>query len=157
MLLTKDRIGGLIFLVLALAYGYQATLIPLLPGDEYEPMNAATLPTVLAWVCGGLSFLQIVLGSGSADNKVNLVGLDFALVTKLLLLTLAFGFSLYWVGFAVSTALFLMVGYWFLGERRIKTILLASVPVAAAFWVLLVYALDVYLAPGQLFVMLGGA
>ena len=44
MRLTKERFGGLLFLLLSLAYGYHATQIPGYPGDEYEPFTASTLP-----------------------------------------------------------------------------------------------------------------
>ncbi|MFT6142099.1 MAG: putative tricarboxylic transport membrane protein, partial [Psychromonas sp.] len=32
-LLCRDRVGGLIFLIFCLTYGYQTSLIPSYPGD----------------------------------------------------------------------------------------------------------------------------
>ena len=69
----------------------------------------------------------------------------------LLLLVVLFGMALDWLGFVVSSTLFLMGGYWLLGERRIKTLLLASIPFVLVFWFVLVKLLDIYLAPGRLF------
>ena len=44
MSLTKDRFGGLLFLLLSITYGYYAADIPLLPGDKFEPFHAQTMP-----------------------------------------------------------------------------------------------------------------
>ena len=60
MTLTKDHIGGLIFLCFSVAYGYYANQIPLFPGDEYEPFHAKSMPTMLAGLGIALSLLQLV-------------------------------------------------------------------------------------------------
>jgi putative tricarboxylic transport membrane protein len=48
------------------------------------------------------------------------------------------------------------MGYWLLGERRLRTLLLASVPFAVGFWLLLAKVLDIYLAPGKLWQLVLG-
>jgi putative tricarboxylic transport membrane protein len=78
------------------------------------------------------------------------------LVTQLLVLVVAFALALDWVGFFIATIFFLIGGYWLLGERRIKTLLVASVPFAGGIWFVLTQLLDIYLAPGQLFTHLFG-
>ena len=64
MHLTKERLGGLLFLLLSLAYGYHATQIPGYPGDEYEPFTASTLPYALAGAGALLSLLLICFLGG---------------------------------------------------------------------------------------------
>ncbi|WP_428622087.1 tripartite tricarboxylate transporter TctB family protein [Sedimenticola sp.] len=151
MTISKDHIGGLTFLLLSVTYGYYAGQISLLPGDEFEPFHAQTVPDALAVLGIGLSLLLLMTAHRSSASRISLVGYNFALVAKLLLLVVAFALALEWVGFLLSTIFFLIGGYWLLGERKPKTLLLASVPFAAGFWFVLTQLLDIYLAPGQLF------
>ncbi|WP_311567155.1 tripartite tricarboxylate transporter TctB family protein [Photobacterium arenosum] len=116
-----------------------------------------SLPLTLAGLGIVLALCQLVTASRSQDDKLDLRGLDFVLITKLLLLMLIFAASLEWIGFMLSTVIFLMGGYWLLGERRPKVLLVASVPFAVCFWFLLTQLLDIYLAPGRLITsILGG-
>ncbi|WP_434363005.1 tripartite tricarboxylate transporter TctB family protein [Parasalinivibrio latis] len=157
MTLTKDHIGGLVFLCLSIAYGYYAKQIPMLPGDEFEPFHAQTLPTFLSYAGAIISVLMIVTGSRSRKDAISLTGYNFMLVAKLLVLILVFAFALKWVGFVLSTIVFLMGGYWLLGVRDAKTLIVASVPFAVGIWFILAQLLDIYLAPGRLFeTLLGG-
>ncbi|MCL6414413.1 tripartite tricarboxylate transporter TctB family protein [Aestuariirhabdus sp. Z084] len=156
MMMTKDRIGGLLFLCLSASYGYYAGQIPMLPGDEYEPFTARSLPTALAGLGGILSILLLLTSRASEEQRVKLSGLDFWLVAKLLVLVSLFAIALSWIGFLLSTMFFLMGGYYLLGERRIKILLLASVPFAVGIWFVLARLLGIYLAPGQLYITLFG-
>ncbi|WP_136679924.1 tripartite tricarboxylate transporter TctB family protein [Neptunomonas sp. XY-337] len=156
MTMTKDHIGGLIFLLLSIAYGYYARQIPLLPGDEFEPFHAQSLPNALAIIGAALALVLLITASKQPDDRLQLSGYHFLLVAKLLLLTVAFALALNWIGFLLATLLFLIGGYWLLGERRIKVLLIASVPFAVAIWFILTQLLDIYLAPGRLFAGLGG-
>ncbi|WP_210394834.1 tripartite tricarboxylate transporter TctB family protein [Motiliproteus sediminis] len=151
MTLTKDHIGGLVFLCLSVAYGYYAGQIPLLPGDEFEPFHARTVPNTLALLGGALSLALLVTASRAREDRLSLRGYDFGLVGWLLALTVLFALALTWLGFLLSTILFLLGGYWLLGVRRVKTLLLASVPFAVGLWLILSQLLEIYLAPGRLF------
>ncbi len=157
MIKNKDHIGGMIFIVLSVAYGYYAYNIRMFPGDQFEPFNAQTLPVALAWAGAIIGVLMVATANRSEGNKLSLAGLDVALVAKLMVLVFLFAQALEWVGFLLSTILFLIIGYWLLGERRIKMLLLASVPFAVCFWFLLAKLLEIYLAPGKLWTMIGGA
>lgn len=160
MTLNKDHIGGLVFLCLAVFYGYHAHQIPLLPGDEFESFHAQTLPNALAWMAGILSIALIVAASikqQEDDTPLSLVGYQFKLVASLLVLVILFGIALPWLGFAISTILFLMGGYGLLGVNSVKTLILASVPFALGLWFILSQLLDIYLAPGRLFTMILGS
>ncbi|WP_207061114.1 tripartite tricarboxylate transporter TctB family protein [Motiliproteus sp. SC1-56] len=156
MTFTKDHIGGLVFLCLSAAYGYYAGQIPLLPGDEYAPFHARSLPNALAFMGGALSIALLVSGRRDRAHRLQLGGYDFFLVGALLALVALFGIALTWLGFLVSTVLFLIGGYWLLGERRIRVLLLASVPFGVGIWFVLSQLLDIYLAPGRLFSYLFG-
>ncbi|MEH6823415.1 MAG: tripartite tricarboxylate transporter TctB family protein [Motiliproteus sp.] len=156
MIITKDHIGGLVFLCLSVAYGYYSGQIPMLPGDEFEPFNAQTVPSALAVLGGVLSIALLLTSRQDPKQRLRLGGYDFALVGLLLVLVVLFAVALEWLGFLVSTILFLIGGYWLLGERRIKTLLIASVPFAVFIWFSLSQLLDIYLAPGRLITMLFG-
>ena len=107
MPLTKERFGGLLFLLLSLAYGYHATQIPGYPGDEYEPFTASTLPYALAGAGVLLSLLLICSPGGEPLGKES--G-NWRLVFALLGLMLVYGLALGWLGFLVATILFLIGG-----------------------------------------------
>jgi putative tricarboxylic transport membrane protein len=150
MTLSKDQIGALFFLVLSIAYGYYATDIKLYPGDELDPMTARTLPFVLSLLGTVFSFILLVTGKAKT-NVILSRDLDWKPVAILILLTILYGLALDWFGFFISTAVFLIAGFRTLGEKRIKILLLVSLPFVFIFWFGLTQLLDIYLAPGRLF------
>lgn len=157
MSLSKTRVGGLAFLLLSLAYGYSATSIPLFPGEETEPFSARTLPYFLAALGCGLSLFLLLFGrDGDRADENAIAGMDWPLAASLLVLMVAYGLALEWLGFLVATTLFLIIGFRLLGERRPKILLAVSVPFTVGFWLLLTQALDIYLAPGQILNSFGG-
>jgi putative tricarboxylic transport membrane protein len=150
MQLSKERIGALFFLVLSMAYGYYGSEIRLYPGDELEPMNAQTLPYVLSIMGIGLSVFLLLAGKDTRPQRVK-QSKEWLPVVLLLVLTLIYGLTLDWLGFLISTTLFLIGGFWVLGERRWSVLLKVAVPFVLLFWGLLTQVLDIYLAPGRLF------
>jgi putative tricarboxylic transport membrane protein len=66
-----------------------------------------------------------------------------------------YGLSLDWIGFLLATILFLMGGFYILGERRWKILLSVSIGFVVVFWYSLTQLLEIYLAPGRLFAGLG--
>ena len=150
MILSKERIGALFFLVVSITYGYLATEIKLYPGDELDPMTAQTLPFVLSGMGIVLSLVLLISG----DHKAIQAGgarLNWKPVIALMLLTLFYGLSLDWLGFLIATTVFLIAGFRILGEKRIKVLLLVAVPFVFVFWFGLTQMLDIYLAPGRIF------
>ena len=101
--------------------------------------------------------LLLLFGSDedSVEENAN-ADLDWRLAAGLLVLMIAYGLALEWLGFLVATTLFLIVGFWMLGERRPGILLAVSVPFTVGFWLLLTKALDIYLAPGQILDSFGG-
>ncbi|MEM7210247.1 MAG: tripartite tricarboxylate transporter TctB family protein [Pseudomonadota bacterium] len=151
MQMSKERVGALIFLLLSVIYGYYGGQIVLHPGDELEPMTARTLPYVLSGLGIFLSIILFAKSGQSARVILSAEKYDWLPVVLLILLTLLYGLTLDWLGFLVSTTLFLMCGFWILGERRVRVLLQIAVPFVVIFWFGLTQLLDIYLAPGRLF------
>lgn len=149
MTFSKEQIGAIFFLLLSIAYGFYASEIRLYPGDELDPMTARTLPYVLSFL--GIAFSLGLLISGRHKSPVVAVNLDWKPVMILIGLTILYGLALDWIGFFISTSLFLIAGFRTLGEKRIKILLLVSLPFVFVFWFGLTQLLDIYLAPGRLF------
>ena len=150
MSLTKDRFGGLLFLLLSITYGYYAADIPLLPGDKFEPFHAQTMPYWLSGLGVIFSILLIVLKPAPPLESESISNSNLVLMLGLMAFTFAFSVALPWLGFPITTSVFLASSYWLLGERRPKMLVFASVPFALAFWLLLTQVLDVYIAPARL-------
>ena len=71
--------------------------------------------------------------------------LEFKKTILLVLAVIFYGVTILKVGFFLSTSLFLVFSYYFLGERRWKLILIFSFPFVAIFMYLLHGVLQVYL------------
>ncbi|RJX72867.1 tripartite tricarboxylate transporter TctB family protein [Vibrio sinensis] len=151
-LLCRDRVGALIFLLVCLCYGYQTTLIPLFPGDEYEPFTARTLPILLTFAGVALSLMLLVTGQPDSE-QASVKGLNWKLLIGFLILMALYGVGLTYLGFVIATSLFLLAGFYILGERRKKVLFGASFPFVGAFYLLLTQGLDVYLEPGIIFTL----
>lgn len=150
MSLTKDRFGGLLFLLLSITYGYYAADIPLLPGDKFEPFHAQTMPYWLSGLGVIFSILLIVLKPAPIMESESISNSNLVLMLGLMAFTFVFSVALPWLGFPITTSIFLASSYWLLGERRPKMLVFASVPFALVFWLLLTQVLDVYIAPARL-------
>ena len=144
MLLTKNRIGGVLLLAFCGAYAWLIQDIRLLPFQRAASFNARTMPEVLAMLGIGLS-LWCILVPGTGERP-QLRGLDWPRGLAFLGLMSAYGLLLRPLGFLLSTSLFLIAGYLLLGERRPFWLLIASVPLVVAFWALMDRGLGVYVA-----------
>ena len=67
------------------------------------------------------------------DHKV----LDYKSVVYLVLISLVYGFVILKIGYFLSTSLFLIASYYFLGERRWVWMFVLSFPFVALFMFLL--------------------
>ena len=75
------------------------------------------------------------------DHKV----LDYKSVVYLVLISLIYGFVILKIGYFLSTSLFLIASYYFLGERRWVWMFVLSFPFVALFMFLLQGILNIYL------------
>ncbi|WP_375754116.1 tripartite tricarboxylate transporter TctB family protein [Vibrio sp. HN007] len=142
----------MIFLIVSLCYGYQTSLIPMFPGDEYEPFTARTLPTLLTAIGVVLSLILLVTAKPDTDSGA-ILSFNWKLLLAFIALMALYGLGLTYLGFVLATSLFLMAGFYLLGERRKSVLFGVSFPFVVAFYLLLTQVLDIYLEPGYLFLL----
>ena len=144
MKISSVKIISLLFFVLSAFYLYTAYQIQVFSFDENAPFNAKTFPIYLGYVGMFLAGLKILLPEKlkeEVDHKV----LDYKKVIFLVVIMIFYGLTILRVGFFLSTSVFLLLCYYFLGERRWILMFLLSFPFVAAFMYFLHGILDIYL------------
>ncbi len=144
MKISSVKIISLLFFILSAFYLYTAYQIQVFAFDENAPFNAKTFPIYLGYTGMFLSALRMILPEKvveEVDHKV----LDYKKVIFLVIIMIFYGLTILRVGFFLSTSIFLLFAYYFLGERRWKWMLLFSFPFVALFMFLLHGILDIYL------------
>ena len=157
--MAREKVGALVILLFSVAYGLLATSIPLSFLSQQEVFTARTMPYGLAVIGVILSFFILVLPTIDPEGKKSLSettkGMDWSTAILLVVLMLVFGLVMKWLGFILSSILFLLAGFWILGERRIKLMLFSALLLVVILWFIMSLLLGVYLAPGEIFYMLG--
>lgn len=158
MKLCLNKIGALLFFIFSVCYGYYALQIPLYPGEEYDVVTSQTMPKIYAIAGMIISVLAVIMSavqdllqqneSEKKERQFNKKG--WAQVASLILLMCYYAATLEFLGFILSTISFLIMGYLILGERRIKILFLASVPVVIVFWAIMTQLLGIFLATGDI-------
>ncbi len=144
MRISSIKIISLLFFILSAFYLYTAYQIQVFAFDENAPFNAKTFPIYLGYTGMFLSALRMILPE-KAPEEVDHNVLDYKKVIFLVIIMIFYGLTILRVGFFLSTSIFLIFAYYFLGERRWKWMLLFSFPFVALFMFLLHGILDVYL------------
>ena len=144
MKINSVKIISLLFFVLSAFYLYTAHQIQVFSFDENAPFNAKTFPIYLGYAGMFFSSLKLVLPD-QKPVEVEAKYLEFKKTILLVLAVIFYGVTILKVGFFLSTSLFLVFSYYFLGERRWKLILIFSFPFVAIFMYLLHGVLQVYL------------
>ena len=144
MKINSVKIISLLFFVLSTFYLYTAHQIQVFSFDENAPFNAKTFPIYLGYAGMFFSGLKLVLPD-QKPVEVDAKYLEFKKTILLVLAVIFYGITILKVGFFLSTSLFLVFSYYFLGERRWKLILIFSFPFVAIFMYLLHGVLQVYL------------
>ena len=144
MKINSVKIISLLFFVLSAFYLYTAHQIQVFSFDEHAPFNAKTFPIYLGYAGMFFSGLKLVLPD-QKPVEVDAKYLEFKKTIFLVLAVIFYGVTILKVGFFLSTSLFLVFSYYFLGERRWKLILIFSFPFVAIFMYLLHGVLQVYL------------
>ncbi len=142
MRINLSRISALIFLLLFSIYSYLAGEIRVFSFDVDAPFNAKTFPKLISYIGILFSFLALVF-SKNKDEPVS--QFEWLKVFILFVLVFTYGLIIKTVGFFLSTNLFLIIAYYYLGVRSIKLILFCSVPVVAGLQFMLHDLLDVYI------------
>lgn len=146
--MTSSRVGGVLFLLFCVGYGWSALDIPLDFWSEQETFTARSLPLLLA-VAGGIVSLLLIASPSAQTDWGALARLNWTPGVLLLVLMAAYSFAFEFLGFVISTVLFLMLGFGALGERNVVRMLVVAVPVAGGFWLLL-HQLGIELGTGML-------
>jgi putative tricarboxylic transport membrane protein len=157
--MAREKVGALVILLFSMAYGLMATKIPLSFLSQQEIFTARTMPYGLAIAGIILSFAIIVLPTVDPEGKKSLGeetrGMDWATAILLVVLMLLFGLVMKWLGFVLSSIIFLLSGFWIMGERRTLFMILSAVPLVIVLWCIMSLLLGVYIAPGEVFYQLG--
>ena len=144
MNINTTKIISLLFFIFSAFYLYTAYQIQVFSFDENSPFNARTFPIYLGYAGLFFSALKIILPDYT-NIKVDYKNLEFKKTTILVLIAIIYGATILKVGYFLTTSLFLMASYYFLGERRWLLMFSLSFPFVAAFMYLLHSVLDVYL------------
>jgi len=140
--INYTRISALIFLLLFLVYSYLAGEIRVFSFDEDADFNARTFPQFISYLGIVVSFLTLVL---SKNEDESFGQYEWLKVFVLFVLVFTYGIIIKSVGFFLSTNLFLLISYYYLGVRSYKVLLLSSFPVVAGLQFMLHGLLDVYI------------
>ncbi len=142
MSINYTRISALIFLLLFLVYSYLAGEIRVFSFDENADFNARTFPKFISYLGIVVSFLTLVL---SKNEDESFGQYEWLKVFGLFVLVFTYGIIIKSVGFFLSTNLFLLISYYYLGVRSYKVLLFSSFPVVAGLQFMLHELLDVYI------------
>ena len=142
MSISYTRISALIFLLVFIIYSYLAGEIKVFVFDEDADFNARTFPKLISYLGIFFSFLTLVL-SKSEDEPLGQY--EWFKVFILFILVFTYGIIIKSIGFFLSTNLFLLISYYYLGVRNFKVLLLCSIPVVSALQFMLHGLLNVYI------------
>lgn len=156
---NPEKVGALFFLAVSIAYGLYAFKIPLTLLAQQETFNARTMPFALS-VLGTLLSLMIIILPASEELKEETIktlfsGMDWRRAWLFIAMMVVYAFAMTWLGFIIASILYLTSGFYILGERRIKVLLLASIPLVVGIWLLMSKILGMYIAPGEIFYIMG--
>lgn len=144
MRISATKFISLLFFIFSAFYLYTAHQIVVFTFDENAPFNARTFPIYLGWAGIFLSSLRIILPE-KITSEVNHKHLDYKSIILLILVSVIYGAVILKIGYFLSTSLFLIASYYFLGERRWIWMFLLSFPFVALFMFLLHGLLNIYL------------
>ena len=142
MSISYTRISALIFLLFFIIYSYLAGEIKVFVFDEDADFNARTFPKLISYLGITVSFLTLVL---SKNEDEPLGQYEWLKVFILFVLVFTYGIIIKSIGFFLSTNLFLLLSYYYLGVRNYKVLLLCSLPVVAVLQFMLHSLLNVYI------------
>jgi len=142
--ISTVKIISLLFFIFSAFYLYTAYQIRVFSFDENAAFNAKTFPIYLGYFGMFIAALKIVLPE-KASEEVDQKFLNYKKTLVLVLIMVIYGLTIRPVGFFLSTSLFLLSSYYFLGERRWLRMFMLSFPFVAIFMFLIHGLLDFYL------------
>ena len=154
--MALDKWIAVVFLVIALVYGYASYTYPLLPFE----LNMVFLPNTMPMVLSGLGMLFsliIVLTprkTADADGEAlgefdvsRLRGYKTGQALGMIAAMVVYALALRPFGFIAATTLFLFGTEWILGERKLHTMILSALVGSVCIWYLVQEALGIFLRP----------
>ena len=147
---SKDRFGGLLILLFAIAYLRLALDLPVDPSSVGSGFTSRTLPIGLSITAIALSLVQILT---AADSRISdsVAGYRWRPAALLVLAMTLYSLTFEPLGFIVSSLLFLLAGFFILGERSgLRSVAIAAGTVATL-WLLLTKGFGLYLDSGTLY------
>ena len=157
--MKAEKAGAVILLAFSVAYGIAATQIPLTFIAMKESFNARTMPYALSVIGILLSIAILILPASAGEGKERFTevfkNLDWNRVGLLIAMMIFYGVTLRFLGFVISSTIFLLSGFYILGERRKWLLFVGSVPLVLFIWVLMSKILGMYIAPGEIFYLMG--
>ena len=144
MRISTVKIISLLFFIFSAFYLYTAYQIRVFSFDEIAAFNAKTFPIYLGYFGMFIAGLKIALPEKTSE-EVNQQFLNYKKTLVLILIMVIYGLTIRSVGFFLSTSLFLISSYYFLGERRWLRMFMLSFPFVAIFMFLIHGLLDIYL------------
>ena len=144
MKISTVKIISLLFFIFSAFYLYTAYQIRVFSFDENAAFNAKTFPIYLGYFGMFIAALKIVLPEKDSE-EVDQKFLNYKKTLVLVLIMVIYGLTIRPVGFFLSTSLFLLSSYYFLGERRWLRMFMLSFPFVAIFMFLVHGLLDIYL------------
>ena len=144
MKISTVKIISLLFFIFSAFYLYTAYQIRVFSFDENAVFNAKTFPIYLGYFGMFIAGLKIALPEKTSE-EVDRQFLNYKKTLVLILIMVIYGLTIRSVGFFLSTSLFLISSYYFLGERRWLRMFMLSFPFVAIFMFLIHGLLDIYL------------
>jgi len=142
--ISTVKIISLLFFIFSAFYLYTAYQIRVFSFDENAAFNAKTFPIYLGYFGMFIAGLKIALPEKTSE-EVDQQFLNYKKTLVLVLIMVIYGLTIRSVGFFLSTSLFLISSYYFLGERRWLRMFMLSFPFVAIFMFLIHGLLDIYL------------
>lgn len=154
--MALDKWIALIFLLIALIYGYTSYTYELLPFERNMSFLPNTLPMVLSGLGIFLSMIILLSPTQAADVDGDVLGdIDMKKLREykigqalgLIAAMIVFAMALRPVGFIPATIIFLVGTGWILGERKLHVMIISAAIGTISIWYLVQEALGIFLKP----------
>lgn len=112
--------------------------------------TAGTWPCILSWILIGLAALLAITNSFGKEGDpaaVNIRGAEFKAVLIMIGMVLIYLLSYRFLGCLITNGVFIPLFLYFLGERKLKVIVLYDIGVLAAVYIIFELILSSKLAP----------
>ena len=156
---SKDKVGTSLFLLFSLCYLSVSFDIPLNTVFGGELFTARTMPIGLSVTAIVFCLIHLFLPTQNKQDDVisdAVAGFQWRLCFSLILLMLAYGLTFKFLGFALGTFMFLVIGFFIMGERRIVLSVSIAAGLVIFMWTMLTQVFELYLDSGDLFRLVVG-